>query len=46
MHGGSSECTLSVLIFAHTNFRTFAQKSEKCAKISTVITRKGGMREN
>ena len=29
-----------------TNFRAFAQKSEKCAKISTVITRKGRMREN
>ena len=38
--------TLSVLIFVRTNFRAFAQKSEKCAKISTVITRKGGMREN
>ena len=38
--------TLSVLIFARTNFRAFAQKSEKCAKISTVISRKGGMREN
>ena len=38
--------TLSVLIFARTNFRAFAQKSKKCAKISTVITRKGGMREN
>ena len=37
--------TLSVLIFARTNFRAFAQKSEKCAKISTVITHKGGMRE-
>ena len=38
--------TLFVLIFARTNFRAFAQKSEKCAKISTVITRKGVMREN
>ena len=38
--------TLSVLIFARTNFRAFAQKSEKCAKISTVITRKGVMRES
>ena len=29
-----------------TNFRAFAQKSEKRAKISTFITRKRGMREN
>ena len=27
--------TLSVLIFAGTNFHAFAQKSEKCAKISS-----------
>ena len=32
--------------FIRTNFRAFAQKSEKCAKISTIITRKMGMREN
>ena len=40
----TTDCQPHYLI--RTNFRAFAQKSEKCVEISTVITRKRGMREN
>ena len=33
---------LSVLIFVRTNFRAFAQKSEKCARISTSYYAQNG----